>query len=191
MARVGWALAAFLAATLVACGGSDGTQRDGVHDGPGDSGGGPPPPAPPIGGAEGEGCGGEVTLRLRGVAAGDLAAFALTLGSVEASAGAPLPLAQPLPPGAIDLVRDHAYRLGVVTPPAGASAVQVTVPVVAASAAGLDGIDVCTPPITFAFDPSRVDPSRCHAVVELDLARSLQAGAPGGAALLPHFTVRY
>lgn len=188
MVRVGWALAALSAAAL-GCGGGGSERAPLVTQSvPEDTGG--VPPLVTTGGGGHEGCGGEVTVRLRGVGAGALGTFQLSLGPVEARAAVPLTLADALPPGPIDLVLDHAYRLGIVTPPAGASSVHVTVPLVAASAA-LAPVDVCTAPIEFTFDPSRVDPDRCHVVVELDLGRSIQADAPGGVALLPQFTVRY
>ena len=95
-----------------------------------------------------------------------------------------------------DLAQPQAYRLGIVAPPGGATAATAVLPISAAHAAGTlvtGDLDVCTGPIEFTFDPARVDPRRCHVVVELDVARSVQPalGAGGSPFLLPQFKVVY
>lgn len=164
-----WAL---VLSSAVGCGGSDST---GTRIDPGE---GPP-------------CGGLVTLRLHGVDAGALTGFALETGAITADAGGALPVEQAAT-GPFELVSDDAFKLGVIAPPAGAGTVSVSLPLVAATVSGgtaPGALSTCTPPIEFAFDPAKVDPLRCHVVVELSAARSVVAGA--SPFVLPQFKIRY
>lgn len=180
--------AAGMTAMLLACGsgGDDDTSTRLVSADPG-----LPPevkvePEPP--------CGGFVTLRLRGTNLGSLSALTVETGALAVTAGEPLEVLQQrtLP---VELFADGgAPRLGVVRPPAGL--VTVSIPIVSATAAGeqVQGpLDACVAPLEFTFDPARVDPARCHVVVELDVARSaLPAATEGGSAfLLPQLKVVY
>jgi hypothetical protein len=137
-----------------------------------------------------------VTVRLLGTNAGiGISALEVEPGPLEVTSGATL-VVTGATAGALDLAQPQAYRLGIVTPPAGATAATAVIRISAAHVAGtlLTGdLDVCTGPIAFTFDPARVDPRRCHVVVELDVARSVQPalGAGGSPFLLPQFKVVY
>lgn len=142
------------------------------------------------------GCDGHVTVRLLGTNVGvDLTALHVEPGPLQVTSGAAL-VVTGATAGALDLAQPQAYRLGIVAPPGGATAATAVLPISAAHAAGTlvtGDLDVCTGPIEFTFDPARVDPRRCHVVVELDVARSVQPalGAGGSPFLLPQFKVVY
>jgi hypothetical protein len=135
-------------------------------------------------------------VRLLGVAPGTISAASVETSALQvATSGGPLTVASPAKEP-FDLVLPWAYRLGIVLPPKDATRVSVSFGITAASVttpAGTTALDVCTAPITFDFDPARVNPANCHVVVELDLARSmLPPPVQGGSAfLLPQFKVVY
>lgn len=156
--------------------------------------------APEEGGSEpvttDPGCNGSVTVRLLGTNPGlEPTALHVEPGALQVASGAAL-VVTGATAGALDLAQPQAYRLGIVRPPDGATIATAVLPILAAHVAGTlvtGDLDVCTGPIAFTFDPARVDPRRCHVVVELDVARSVQpALAAGGSPfLLPQFRVVY
>ncbi len=137
-----------------------------------------------------------MTVRLLGRNAGtDISVFSVEPGALEVTSGSALAVTGATA-GALDLVQANAYQLGMVTAPAGAIAATAVFPISAAHVTGtaLTGdLDVCTAPIEFTFDPTRVRLPDCHVVVELDLARSVQPAlcAGGSPFLLPQFRVVY
>jgi hypothetical protein len=170
---------------------------DGIGDGGGtETGGGAGEEGGDETGTTEPGCDGHVTVRLLGTNVGvDLSALHVEPGALQVTSGAAL-VVTGATAGALDLAQPQAYRLGIVTPPDGATAATAVLPISAAHAAGTlvtGDLDVCTGPIEFTFDPARVDPRRCHVVVELDVARSVQPalGAGGSPFLLPQFKVVY
>jgi hypothetical protein len=197
--------AAALGAVLLACGSSEKGSGSKTTAGPEDV----PTVAVPTGDGTGDGgggdggttadptCNGDVTLRLLGRNVGvGVSALRIQTGALQVTAGAPL-VVNGADTGPLDLALEHAHRLGIVSPPAAARAVKAVLPISAAQVAGtaLTGdLDVCTTsPIEFTFDPGLVRPPACHVVVELDVARSVQAalGDGGSPFLLPQFKVVY
>jgi hypothetical protein len=192
----GWwrSSAATIAAVLLACGssGNGGKSQPAPGNGPDPGGDG----TGEENGTVDPSCGGHVTVRLLGTNAGTgISALSVEPGALEVTSGSAL-VVTGATAGALDLVQAQAYRLGIVTPPAGATAATAVFPITAAHVAGtaLTGdLEVCTAPVEFTFDPARVRPPACHVVVELDLARSVHPAlcAGGSPFLLPQFRVVY
>ncbi len=142
-------------------------------------------------------CNGRITVRLKGVDGGAFDAFAVDLGGVAVSvSGAALPF-QPSAAGTVDLLVAGAWRLGDFAWPADGTPVDAVLTLTGGSAhlsGGATGgmIDACTAPLRFRIDPAQVDPTRCHAVVHLDLGASM-APFQGwhDLAFAPHFTIHY
>jgi hypothetical protein len=138
-----------------------------------------------------------VTIRILGVAQGDVSAAHLVLGTVSArldATGDALQL-DGVPAGTtLDVSTDmQAFPLGALRLADLSGPVAVTV-----SFAGGDGarptasgaLATCTAPITFRFAPGQVNATRCQAIVKLDVGRSLLAMG-GALTLLPQFEVAF
>ncbi len=181
-------LLAAAAALALACGSSSRTPSVTGNDGPADPGDGgvvqPPPRA----------CGGQVTVRLRGVNPGPVTAFHLGVAgaSFTVDGGPAIP---GLGAQTLDLLTDQAWRLGNVPYPEGASVVVATVTLAGGdgtTGAGPVSFGACLAPLVVPIDLSNVDPVRCHAVIHLDLAASVVALAGAGAsgtAFVPNFAL--
>lgn len=138
-------------------------------------------------------CEGLVTLRLRGANAGAIETFDVQMGGLDfRTPGAVLSSAGGAPP-ALSLAGVESQRLVVLRVPA-AGTVEATLRpsrVHACAASRCQDLDLCTAPIDFRFDLEKVNPERCHVVLQLDLARSLQPLPGGDAAFLPQLSVHY
>ncbi|HET8541770.1 MAG TPA: hypothetical protein VFL83_17965 [Anaeromyxobacter sp.] len=190
-------LVAAAAALALACG-SDRRASTVQDDGGGTPGGGNPGGGNPGGGPGGGAapCDGKVTLRIRGVDPGPLTAFQLAISgasfSVDGAAAVPGVGAR-----TVDLLLDHAWPLGTVSYPEGATAIVATVGLAvghATTAIGDVTFGACIAPLRIPIDLSNVAADRCHAVIHLDLAASVVASAgagAGGAAFLPNLTLFY
>lgn len=136
-----------------------------------------------------------VQIMVRGTDAGAFEHFFVTAAGLEVStgAGATIPVTLEAA-GPLDLTTsNHAFAVGTAAIPAGTSAIVATLPfatVQANLASGSALLDLCTAPLRIAFSAGQVDPTRCHVVVHLDLARSVGMQGSGGA-FLPNFTVRF
>jgi hypothetical protein len=133
-----------------------------------------------------------VTVRLRGVDEGALGTFDVDLASLDVTVkGAPL-APRWTAAGTLPLVGADSYRLAIVDGTPG-DTTEVTLGlgrVHACDATGCHDLDLCTAPISFRFETDKVSPDRCHVVLHLDLAKSVQPLAEG-AAFLPRFSVHY
>lgn len=174
-------LLAAAAALALACGSDRGSPSVIVNDGaPVDPGGG----GDPIGdGVAPRPCNGQVTLRLLGVEAGPLTAFhlAVAAASFALDGGAPV---TGLGAQTLDLLSAQAWRLGTFSYPEGARAALATVELAGGHATTAEGevaFGQCLAPLRIPIDLSKVHPDRCHAVIHLDLTRSVVASAGTGA----------
>ncbi|HET8538903.1 MAG TPA: hypothetical protein VFL83_03420 [Anaeromyxobacter sp.] len=180
---------AAIAAFAIACGrDGDVTRRD-VREPPADDGG---DGAPGGGDPQGPACRGLVTVRLRGVDQGALATFDVALAALDVEAnGATLPPRWSAS-GTLALAGVESRKLAVLASTPGET-VEVTLRLAgihACDGARCLDLDLCTAPISFRFDPDRVSPERCHVVLHLDLADSVQP-LGDGVAFLPRFSVHY
>jgi hypothetical protein len=136
-----------------------------------------------------------VQIMIRGTDAGAFEHFFVTAPGLEVSAGAGAAIPVALDAGGpLDLTTsDHAFAVGTAAIPAGTSRIVATLPfatVQANLASGSALLDLCTAPLRIVFSADQVDPTRCHVVVHLDLARSVGTQGSGGA-FLPNFTVQF
>lgn len=189
---------AMLVVAAVACGQADrgavtptpfapaGPVSPAVTDPPGREA--PPPAVAPAA----PGCGGGVTIRLRGADGDGSGDRAIEVGAMTVRAdGAPVEVRGGTT-GMLDVTRDHAYDLGMVSLPENVSRVEVRVPVLGGRV-GDDDADACTGPIDFGFDPAKVAPTRCHVVVQLDpwSFSALATASDPTPVIVPSFTIRY
>jgi hypothetical protein len=152
-----------------------------------------PEPPPPM-----EGCDGKVWLRVRGVNPGAVTAFRLDVASVTVTAdGAPLESLLPFT-RSVDLLADGAFDVAVVRPPAGTLELEARVELLGGAGAMADGAGVafgsCPAPLVFRAQISKVDADRCHAVVHVDVARSIGEQLEAGGSVwtfAPSFSMHY
>lgn len=194
------ALVAALAALALACGSDRKAPASIIDDGgpvdPGDGGdnggggGGGDAQPPPLG------CNGQVTLRVRGVNPGPVTAFHLGVSGASFSVDGAASV-EGLGAQTLDLLSEGAWRLGTVAHPEGATTVMATIGLAgghALTATGEVTFPACLAPLLIPIDLSNVAPDRCHAVIHLDLARSVVASAgsgAGGATFMPSLAVYY
>ncbi len=173
-----------IAAFAIACG------RNG--SGNGERASAPPDGATGGGGATGPACDGYVTVRLRGVDPGALGTFDVDLAAIEATVDG-----APIAPhwsawGPLSVAGVESNRLAVLRSTPGET-VDFTVRlerVHVCDATRCADVDLCTAPLAFRFDTDKVSPERCHVVLHLDLARSVEPN-DGGLAFLPTYSVHY
>jgi hypothetical protein len=82
-----------------------------------------------------------------------------------------------------------AYRMAVLSTPPGDQPVAVYMYLAGGQVCEGDRcseVEPCGAPLITTFDPAKVRADNCHVVVELDLARSIQAGPRGLATLLQY-----
>jgi hypothetical protein len=136
-----------------------------------------------------------VTIRLLGTNPRDVSSLRLGVESVTAACAGERVEVVDAPCGrTLDLSSDAtAYDLGRL--PFRRDGAHVTVAVhVAGGSACKEGqvgdLGGCLAPITFELDPARVDHDRCHALILLDVGRSV-ANDGAGLVLLPNLRVFY
>src|SRR5437868_3302331 len=83
-------------------------------------------------------------------------------------------------------------RLAVLKMPTGDVDVAVQLDTAhACSGARCTDLDLCTSPLAFHLDVSKVSMQRCQVVLLLDVANSLQSGPDGSLHFLPRYSVHY
>lgn len=136
-----------------------------------------------------------VTIRLLGTNPRDVSSLRLGVEGVTAtSAGERVEVEDAACGRTLDLSTDAtAYDLGRLPFRREGGHVEVAVHFArgVACKAGHDGdLDGCPSPITFELDPARVDHARCHALILLDVGRSV-VNDGDGLGLLPNLRVFY
>ena len=83
-------------------------------------------------------------------------------------------------------------RLAVLKMPTGDVDVAVQLDTAhACTGARCTDLDLCTSPLAFHLDVSKVSMQRCQVVLLLDVANSLQSGPGGSVHFLPRYSVHY
>lgn len=173
-----WSLAVGTAVALSACGRS-GTTAGGTS----------------VAGWEAPGDCQRVTIRLLGTNARDVASLRLRVDGVTATCSGEQTEADDAACGeTLDLSGDGTvHDLGSFPFHRDGAHVAVSVRFSGGDACkgGRDGhLDGCLSPITFDLDPTRVDRARCHALILLDVGRSVVHDGDG-LALLPNLRIVY
>ncbi len=194
MRRAAWAAAIFAAAGCGrSIGGTPAPQANANDVAPGGPAVATPPPAAPAP-PPGPPCDGRVTVRILGVNPAPFDAFAVDVGAFACD-GAAL-VSRPIDGTTVDLEATGAPRLGVVRPAAPGTPFRCTLALAGGAAHRRDGsgamLDGANAPLVFTVDPSRVDPTRCHAVLQLDLDGSVvPVRGWRGSAIAPRFSLHY
>ncbi len=191
MFRRSWLAAA--AALAVACG-RDGSVAKKSADVP-PAGGTTPVPADPAPGGTPAGiaCKGLVTVFVLGVDGGTIGTFDVDLAGLELTSKGAAVAPKWSTSGTLSLAGVGASQLAVVESTADETT-EVTLRlgrIHVCEGSRCADLDLCTEPISFRVDADKVSPERCHAVLHLDLEKSIQALPGGGEAFLPRFSVHY
>lgn len=207
--RRGW-MGAAVAALALACGGGEKSGGEGPKAPLRDAG---VAPETPTGGNAGGivptgvpvttpapvDCDGRVSLLVKGVrpTPSPYSSFRIDIDDIAAEpiTGTTSLTVQDPASGIRELVRDGAVTVGSIQIPDGFTdlvRVRVTLSQVSIEGGSVDAdLDIETAPLTFYVDPAAVAPGRCHAVLHLDLARSIEPDLPSGLLFLPRYSLHY
>ena len=135
-------------------------------------------------------CNGKLAVRLAGVNAGATQELDLRLAGValQGRTGALTP--EFTRSGVLSMPGDD--RLAMLKMPTGEVDVTVRLDHVGLCAGGTcTDLTLCASPIQFQFDAAKVSPNRCHVVLHLDVANSVQSGPNGALVFQPRLSVHY
>jgi hypothetical protein len=184
MDRWAWAVAAAL---LAACGNGPAHSAAGRTDGGNGNDG---VPGPGSGTAP---CNGQFTVFVAATDPGDVQQLDLLPAGVDlaGSGGAIQPTF--VATNVVSFPAPGAFQIAVAPVPAGGGTVDVAIRLAnvnVTEGGSTTSVDLCSAPLSFRFDTSRISPTSCHVVAILDLARSVAAG-PSGPVFLPNYTIHY
>jgi hypothetical protein len=128
----------------------------------------PPPPLPAS-----KKCDGRIAIYLRGSPSDAFGQVDLELGALTAKAATRVTVHDVFT-GRVNVASDRRWRLAVLEVPPDAGRVEARLPILGGA---LDCIpfDRCTGPLRLHLDLELVSPTLCHAVIDLDLWRSITA----------------
>ena len=171
-------------------GGTGPSSNDGGGGSPGTAGGGG---SPSTGGGSNAAvpCNGNLILRIAANDLGSLQSLDLGLAGIalQGPSGALTPDFTRTGQISLPAMND---RLAVLKMPTGDVDVAVQLDTAhACSGARCTDLDLCTSPLAFHLDVSKVSMQRCQVVLLLDVANSLQSGPGGSVHFLPRYSVHY
>src|SRR5438874_1143630 len=172
-------------------GGTGPSSNDGGGGSPGTAGGGGGSPSTGGGSNAAVPCNGTLILRIAVNDLGSLQSLDLGLAGItlQGTSGALTPDFTRTGQISLPAMND---RLAVLKMPTGDVDVAVQLDTArACTGARCTDLDLCTSPLAFHLDVSKVSMQRCQVVLLLDVANSLQSGPGGSVHFLPRYSVHY